>query len=859
MVRCIPYTLASVFTTLMTTTSPVAFAQNAVKPTAIDEIVVTASRTREQARSVQKIAPNLVNIQSAEEIAKYPDFNAAEALGRVPGLSLSSDTGEGRFINLRGLDANLNGATFDGVVLLNTFPGGTAASGSGRAVEFDTIPTGMIDQIIVTKTGLPSHEAEGLGGSIELTPRTAQAMKGNYLVEGTLGGSYQNLRKSYGARAEGTVGYKFGLGGDGTGFFSEKHPLRILLTGAYNEDRRGIDDAEPGYRFDDPDRTIDAVDLRYYKYNRRRFAYGADVEYKPNDDHAYFFRYGVAGYRESVYRQILAIQFGDFNGHTQNNLITATSDNSGLTKSNRNEVETHRNTIYTFGGKDKFESFSVDYRGSFSKAAYNKPYDYFSAFTNPNAVSVSYNSTNPNAIIYTQNTAGVLDSSQYSLTTFANSTEFDNDKEWSGAFNVTIPVYDGDGKFKFGGEVRLRDKSIALASFKYDGNAVAALNLPLTQFQYNAPVTFYNGTYQIGNPINGFDVDKFVSGALTPTLSVNNGVRGSFNDSENIYAGYAQYDIKFDDLSFLIGARIENTRATYRGTGIDPATGILGPSTINRSYTNIFPTVQARYAFQPALIGRATYSTGIARPGFFQITPNQSISLANIVPKVTTGNPNLKPTTGNNFDVSLEYYLPEHGIFSLGLFGKEFNNYVLPVTRLGVPFAFAGFNGLPSGTLANLVTFANAQSANVYGMEAAYDQRMAFLPAPFDGIGVNANFTYAKSKGQLAGATTSSELPGTSKFTYNTSLYYEAHGVQARLSATHVSSSFFDFGATIQSARTQIDWTSSYDIIKDFAVYFNAKNLNNSPLRYSQLIDARVTQREFYLQTFEAGVRFKFQ
>lgn len=143
-------------------------------PASVAEVVVTAPREEVKARTQQRSAPTMVNIQSAETIAKYPDFNAAEALGRIPGISLSTDTGEGRFVNIRGIDANLNGSTYGGVVLLNTFPAGTAASGSGRAVEFDTIPTGAIDGIIVYKTLSPDREAEGLGGQIELTPRSAK-------------------------------------------------------------------------------------------------------------------------------------------------------------------------------------------------------------------------------------------------------------------------------------------------------------------------------------------------------------------------------------------------------------------------------------------------------------------------------------------------------------------------------------------------------------------------------------------------------------------------------------------------------------------------------------------------------------
>ncbi|MDR3437259.1 TonB-dependent receptor plug domain-containing protein, partial [Telmatospirillum sp.] len=157
-------------------------------------IVVTASRQEDISRLTQKIAPVLVNIQSIETIKKYPDFNAAEALGRIPGISLSTDTGEGRFVNIRGIDSNLNGATYGGVVMVGTHPSNTVASGTGRAVEFDTVPTGAIDGLVVYKTLSPDREAEGLGGQIDITPRTAKDVTKPF-VEMELGAGYEPEHK----------------------------------------------------------------------------------------------------------------------------------------------------------------------------------------------------------------------------------------------------------------------------------------------------------------------------------------------------------------------------------------------------------------------------------------------------------------------------------------------------------------------------------------------------------------------------------------------------------------------------------------------------------------------------------------
>lgn len=89
-------------------------AQSVKKPIdALEEIVVQAQRaTSEVARAAQFEAPNLINLTTAAEMARLPDVNTGEAVRRIPGISLETDTGEGRYINIRGLDADLNSTTF---------------------------------------------------------------------------------------------------------------------------------------------------------------------------------------------------------------------------------------------------------------------------------------------------------------------------------------------------------------------------------------------------------------------------------------------------------------------------------------------------------------------------------------------------------------------------------------------------------------------------------------------------------------------------------------------------------------------------------------------------------------------------
>ena len=204
----------------------------------LQEVTVTANRLTSTALRDQKAAINVMEVQAAQEIAKYPDFDASEALGRMPGISMSGDSGEGRFVNIRGMDANYDGATYGGVTLLNTNPYGTYFNGTGRAVEYDTVPVGAIDRMIVTETGLPDHDAEGLGGNIELSPRSAAHLTRRFFFSGDLGGGYERDYSNFNvARFDFALGGRFGAGHG----FSRNGPFSFVIAASEFDDRRHFD------------------------------------------------------------------------------------------------------------------------------------------------------------------------------------------------------------------------------------------------------------------------------------------------------------------------------------------------------------------------------------------------------------------------------------------------------------------------------------------------------------------------------------------------------------------------------------------------------------------------------------------
>jgi TonB-dependent receptor len=846
----------------------------AAPSTDVTGVVVTAPREETVARERQKDAPGILNVQSAETILKYPDFNAAEALGRMPGISISTDTGEGRFVNIRGIDGNLAGATFGGVPLLNTNPGGTYFGGGGRAVEYDTIPTGSIDGLVVYKTTLPDHEAEGLGGSIDLTPRSAADIRQPF-VEGTLGWGDEPMHNHTGPfNIEGAVGARFGFDGSklivegdgatpatGSSWMTNATPFSFVLTASSRQDRRGFDDIEEDFNDPTVDRSLADIQMRRYDYHRRRFGYGGEFDFQPNDDHTYYLRANVAGYKEAVKKNRLTYDdLGDTVDPANPKGFATTTD---ISLASTDEAETHRNQVYVAGGQDKFGETVLDYRASYSRATYNEGQNFGTKFTGPQALAFVYdNSGNEgDKPAITVNTGIVNDPTNYSaIKKITNSTETDSDAEYAYAGNLLFPVHlinDSD-RVKIGGEVRLRDKDSTPSAFTY---TIPALSLASAS---SAAVTDFYGMYTNGPNINTAAI-RAAAAAGTVTGGVDD--TAVFTAREDIYAGYAQYQTTIDKWGVLAGFRIEQTDARYGAFSDDNAAQTLAFVNRTKDYTNVFPTVQVRYEVSEDFLIRGTFSTGIARPGFLQNSAITSSNHDTTDPQITTGNPDLQPTTGYNFDLSLEYYLPHGGILQFGAFDKEFDNYIVTEFQRRL---YSGSDPEFTGLQVGYTTFANRGDAWARGLEGAYHQQFVWLADPWNGLGVEANLTLVDSHIEEYDAATSATgqaesglLPGTSRVTGNLAAFYEAHGLKLRLSGEYVSRELFSLGGskaldTIQDNRLTLDFTSSYDVTSHMSVYFNVKNITNEPLRFYVFQPSDPIQREYYEQTYEAGVRVRF-
>lgn len=820
------------------------------------------------ARAAQQEAPNLVNITTSVEMKKLPDVNTGEAVRRLPGVSLETDEGEGRYVNIRGLDADLNSTTFGGVRLPPT--NNASPFGGYRAVTFDSIPIGLVGAIAVTKSNLPEQDAEALGGTIEITPKTAPA-NGRPFLQGNIGTGVEQMRGTGITDISISGGGRFGgsAPADSNIVAYRDKPFSFVGTLAYYEDKRGFDDVEPAYidSATTPHNAYSAIDQRVYQLHRRRHGYGIDLGYRPDADNSYYFRAFDAGHTESYLSDHLTITPDGNPVALGNGRYTDTLNaNGALVKKLRDEQETIRDQVFVLGGKNKFDGRTLDYHVAFTKGSYDKPYDYNSAYTYAPANGATSNSnilyslggkdSTPQYAISGTAANDYTNPANYTLSKFHNSTASNYDKETSFATNLDSPVSWGgfdDETFKVGGSVRLRKKLTSSPQYSYQ-NLPA---IPLTVAAGGSNVTYYDGQYQNGPAIMpGYLQGLLGSGTQTPT-DANSTAQQFLSAKEDVYAAYGQYQFKQGAFGLVGGVRFEATRDQFDALSTSNNGAAPMPVTGSRQYSNFFPSLQAKYELAPNLQVRAAYSSTIARPGFNQVNPSLSVDTGAGI--VATGNPNLKPATANSFDLSIEKYLPDAGIVSFGLFDKEIKDYIVPSVAGEIVSNDAIFAGITGPV--RVVSYSNAGKSYARGFEFNYEQRFKKLPGVLSGLGAGINWTYVNSSFEIRPGEYSS-LPSSSKNTANATIFYERNGVNLRLAGYYVSKDLFAIQGpgidVYNSSRFSMDFGGTVAIDKNLAVYFNAKNLLDTPNRFQEGTSDRIIQREFYGRTLQIGLNFNY-
>ena len=812
-----------------------------------DEIVVQSTVLRSQQKSLEleRQADNIKDVTLSDEIQRLPDANIAEALQRIPGISMESDSGSGRFVNIRGFDADLNGSYFDGVHLpannQNASP-----MGGGRAVAFDVFPAGLVGGLEVVKTLTPSMDAEGIGGQVNMLSHSLP-INGKPFIEADIAGGVESLRNNPVYQGSITAGTSFGL---------DQHegaatPFRIVVNLAYHEDQRGIDDIEESYPSGGSLIPLSTLEQRWYQYHRVTQGGTFELDYDPSEHFGLYAKGMSSGYWESASKHELL--YNGLDGSNSGGTLTSLGNgsfiatNAGATQRYIDTAEQITSSVLTGGGHYDFGAARLDFRGGYANGSDSFTHSYTIDFATQNPFTAQYQDANPSHRTLSILTPGIsaADPAQYALDRIRNQPSHAYDEEYSTGVDLTIDTgfLSPDDQAKIGGSVRLRDRGFDQTN--YSGSPAGTV--PLAPFVNTAPVTYYNDWYNIGPNIN--HEAAIGSTPLQGTYNIGSFARGT----ENVYAGYAQYNAHIGRFDVVGGVRVENTQGQEKAYLNNADTGTYALNVTHQDYTDVFPSIQAKYELDPALQLRASYSTGIARPGFQQISASTQVSFSNLT--VTTGNPNLKPQKANSFDLGADYDLPGGGNAGIGLFYKDFSNYIVASTFFGTYQGQAGYQ---------FTSYQNISSSHADGIELKFSKPLNFLPQPFDGLGIDGNYTFIDSSAQLRPGEKDVRLPQTSPENYNLGLYYDKGPIYARVAASYVSANLWGIGGSrdtdiFSQGRFRLDLGASYQLTDYLQVYFDAKNLTNTKLQFTQGSSPNnPIQREFYDSDYLGGVRVKF-
>ncbi len=132
------------------------------------EVLVTAERAAGEVEAVnrERIADDIVQVLPADVIRSLPNANLADALGRLPSVSIERDEGEGKYVQVRGTAPRLTNTTIDGVNVPSPESG-------VRQIKFDAIPADLVESVEISKTLQANQDGDGIGGSINLVTKTA--------------------------------------------------------------------------------------------------------------------------------------------------------------------------------------------------------------------------------------------------------------------------------------------------------------------------------------------------------------------------------------------------------------------------------------------------------------------------------------------------------------------------------------------------------------------------------------------------------------------------------------------------------------------------------------------------------------
>ncbi len=874
--------------------------------TVVDEIVVTGFRSSlQQALNIKRREAGAVDAILAEDMADFPDQNLAEAIQRLPGVTIDRVNGQGTTISVRGLGSDFTRTRINGLEA-------QAASGGNRnrSFDFSMFASELFNSIKVRKTQSAEIEEGSLGATVDLQTGRPLDFGGSGLNSAlSVQGSYNDLSEKTVPRLAGLLSWSnedrtFGalvsvayserspiLGSFNTTRWQKGDPSNVNAAGNPYGRGQNFGGCIPCTTTAQRDAVLNAFYPRIPRYTlgntqEDRLGMTGALQWRPSDR------------TEAV----LDVLWSRFNSELESPNIEAWS----FSRANVNSVvvrdyaiDTDKN-ILSYGVFDNMlvraENGFTRNESNFYQASLNVRHDFSDRLHGNLKVGANRSEARtPLNVAYAFEAAGVngytfdfreddrrprinygFDVTSGQRFTLVNATRSNAGGNFDNKVGAGSLAYDWSDSltFKIGGEYR---------TYGFETFGLTRTKTSPTGADRLTGVDSIGRVVSIGDGVSAGvgsdlsfivpDISKiadflsFYDDPLVPN-------RSEREVDETDKGVFLQADFNTTVGGMVLrgnaGIRYAQTEVTAKGwqtiaVGTPPVTTYDYVTTDN-DYDDVLPSFNLALEPREDVVIRLGAAKVMSRPTLGDLTPGGSVSPTTRT--VSYGNPLLDPFRATNYDFSVEWYFQTEGLLAAAVFYKDIDSFITSET-VGIPYNQLGLpNELLQGAASPTDIFQvtrrlNGEGGALKGIEIQYQQPFTFLPGLWSNFGFTGNVTWVDSEVSY-GSAGKNRLTGQSKNTANATLYYEDGPFQARVSIAHRSQYLLSFpGANGNSEEgvndtTNVDASMSYEFTPNLTFSLEGINLTDAYTdRYvdvtNRVSDYRHTGREIAV-----GLRWKY-
>ena len=853
----------------------------------VEAVTITAQALGQASAINQQLSSNSIkSIVSGERIMELPDANAAESVGRLPGISVKRSGGEGSQVIIRGLAPTYNSVTVSGQKVAST-------DLDDRSVDLSMISPEILAGIEVSKALTPDQDADAFGGSVNF--KLADAPEGGFRSNFRIQTGYNDLRNEGGL-------YKASLTLTNR-FFNEK--LGYMLTSSLEKAQRGSDIYGASYyllreaREDEEFApiSINHLNLKYVEETRKRFSVGLINDIKLKNG-----KFTINNFFSRLSRDedIYTNKYDNWSNWHERSLLDRDIDIRIMTSS--------------ISAEHMLRIGSIDWRIANSNSLNRHPSTKEFRLQEQSAFQQSLL---PNEVVEANDL--ILAANNDIDETFLYQGEVYRERSKENDFSAQANFKHSFVLSKnLAGYIKIGTKIIVKSKDRYSENLNARLDKPNAEFEtnhtkygdddfafswFNGQPSIYNyldegfnaenfldGDYEFGLRINKAELNHLLSNYLLDSLynSKVDATLNDFNTGEKVFSYYLMSEINFGKtLMLLPGVRYERTTADLTGrknaVGINES-GIAFPTAADTSafanYENIFPMFHVKYKPLKWFDIRFAYTKSISRPQLKFMVPKYKVNAS--ANTITIGRPDLKPQISSNYDIFLSLYGNRLGLLTFGFFNKDIKDLVFE--RVGHKILDAEAEGYPDEWQGSILDQAENSPfiTNVDGYEIELQTRSWWFPKPLDGFILNINYskiysktTYPRSfvvnkqiptfpfiEVSVIDTFRTGPMPFQADDIANISLGYERGKFSTRFSIMFQGRTLSNVGVRKEidgftDDLTRVDISLNYKINSKISLFINCNNITNQPdksYRYESLFP---TDIEYYGWTANTGFTLK--